>query len=100
MNPRSSWWVYFVRMPNQGLYCGITTDVTRRFQQHQAGTGAKALRGKHPLSLVWSTQVGDRSLALKIEYRIKQWPKQRKEAIVSANWPFETLMEQIKISDQ
>lgn len=100
MNIQSLWWVYLIRMPNHGLYCGITTDVTRRFQQHQAGTGAKALRGKHPLDLVWSTYVGDRSLALKIEYRIKQLPKQRKEALVSAGWSLQTLMAQIKISDE
>jgi putative endonuclease len=87
-------------MPNNGLYCGITTDVQRRFQQHQDGTGAKALRGKMPLFLVWSMMVGDRSLASKVEYHIKKLPKLRKEAIVSGQLSIQTLLEQIKSSVQ
>lgn len=45
----SPWFVYLVRCANNALYCGITTDVSRRFAQHQKGRGAKALRGKGPL---------------------------------------------------
>jgi putative endonuclease len=70
-------------MPNQALYCGITTDVERRFQQHINGTGAKALRGKSPLILVWYRPVGNtRSAASKIEYQIKKLAKSEKEALI------------------
>ena len=78
-----SWWVYFVRTPQNFLYCGITTDVERRFGQHCSGTGAKALRGKMPLELVWSHQVGDKKGdALRLEYRIKRLSKIQKEKLI------------------
>jgi len=78
----STWSVYLVRMPDRRLYCGVTTDVERRFGQHQNGTGAKALRGKAPLELAWTTEIGDHSLALQVEYRIKKLSKIKKEAII------------------
>lgn len=40
------WHLYMLRLPSGMLYTGITTDVARRLAQHQAGKGAKALRGK------------------------------------------------------
>ncbi|WP_279348547.1 GIY-YIG nuclease family protein [Vibrio paucivorans] len=78
------WYAYFVRMPNNALYCGITTDVERRFSQHCQGKGAKALKGKSPLTLVWSENAGTtRSDATKLELYLKRLPKQTKEALVS-----------------
>jgi putative endonuclease len=78
----SGWWVYLIRTANNALYCGITNDLERRFTQHQQGKGAKALRGKGPLSLVWSEPVADKSSALKLEAKIKKQSKRTKEALV------------------
>jgi putative endonuclease len=66
------------------LYTGITTDVQRRFAEHQAqgNKTAKYLRGKNPLSLVFSLQIGNRSAASKIEHQIKQLPKSQKELLI------------------
>lgn len=77
-----SWSLYLLRTPSGMLYTGITIDVTRRIAQHQAGKGAKALRGKGELELVFHCQVGDRSTALKLEYQIKQLSKPQKERLV------------------
>lgn len=76
------WHLYILRMPGGMLYTGITTDVARRIAQHQAGKGAKALRGKGELELVFHCQAGDRSTALKLEYRVKQLSKKQKESLV------------------
>lgn len=79
----SQWWVYLIRNSSNALYCGITTDVVRRLQQHQQGKGAKALRGKGPLQLVWQYQIGtDRSKALQLEHRIKKLSKLEKERLI------------------
>ncbi len=79
----SEWYVYLIRDRNNSLYCGISTDVDRRFAQHSAGKGAKALKGKGPLELVWSERVGDsRSLALKVEYKVKRLKKTQKEQLI------------------
>ncbi|TBL74306.1 GIY-YIG nuclease family protein [Obesumbacterium proteus] len=77
------WYLYLIRTASGALYTGITTDVERRYQQHQNGTGAKALRGKGPLQLAFSCFVGERGQALRFEYRIKQLNKAQKEKLVS-----------------
>ncbi|MBA0216398.1 GIY-YIG nuclease family protein [Pectobacterium brasiliense] len=76
------WYLYILRTVAGALYTGITTDVSRRLNQHQTGKGAKALRGKGELTLVFHCLVGDRSDALKLEYRIKQLSKNQKERLV------------------
>ncbi len=80
------WHVYMIRTAKNALYTGITTDVARRFREHQEGKkGAKALRGKGPLRLVWTEPVGDKSAALKREAAIKKLTKLQKELLVRSN---------------
>ncbi|WP_339804388.1 GIY-YIG nuclease family protein [uncultured Marinobacter sp.] len=78
------WYVYLIRTAGGSLYTGITTDVARRFSEHQASGPrcARSLRGKGPLVMVFSSPVGDRSAALSLEWKIKRWPRQRKEALI------------------
>lgn len=76
------WFLYMIRCRGGLLYTGITTDVSRRFGEHCDGKGAKFLRGKGPLELVLSTEIGNRSEALKAEARIKRMRKAEKEALI------------------
>ncbi|AVQ88769.1 hypothetical protein C7R88_13565 [Plesiomonas shigelloides] len=85
-----------VRMADGRLYTGISTDVARRFSQHVNGKGARALRGKGPLTLVWQQEVGAHSVALKQEYRLKRWRKARKEALINSPTLFAELQAQLE----
>jgi len=79
--------VYLVRCRDGTVYTGIATDVERRLREHESSArGAKYLRGKGPLTLLYQRQVGDRSIASRIEHEIKQLPKQDKsdQAALSA----------------
>ncbi len=76
------WFLYMIRCRNGNLYTGISTDVERRLGQHQSGKGAKSLRGKGPLKLVYQKQIGSRSDALKAESAIKKLPKTEKEKLL------------------
>ena len=87
----SEWSVYLIRTRLNSLYCGITNNVERRFAAHQTGKGAKYLKGKGPLTLEWSHQVGSKSLALKYEYRIKKMTKVAKEALVNQTGSLPTI---------
>ena len=80
----SQWFIYMVRTAKGALYTGITTDVARRFAEHQAGApkGARSLRGKGPLELAFSAETTDRVTASKLEWQIKQWPRRQKEALI------------------
>ncbi|MSR14827.1 MAG: GIY-YIG nuclease family protein [Gammaproteobacteria bacterium] len=78
------WHLYVLRTRYGALYTGITTDVARRLNQHGAGTGAKALRSRGPLALVYQVPIGSRGSALRAELAVKKLPKARKEALVIA----------------
>ncbi|MGL5708370.1 MAG: GIY-YIG nuclease family protein [Aeromonas sp.] len=78
----SRWSVYMVRTATGLLYTGISTDPLRRLRQHQSGKGARALRGKGPLTLAWQQEVGEKGAALRLEYRLKQQPKSFKERLI------------------
>lgn len=76
--------LYLVRCANGSLYTGISTDVDRRLSEHGSGRrGARALRGKGPLQVVFSAEVGSRSRAARLEHRVKQLSKSQKEALVA-----------------
>jgi len=77
-----TWFLYMIRCHNGQLYTGITTDVARRFAAHEAGKGAKFLRGKGPLALQLQMQVGTHSEALKKEIQIKKLSKEAKEQFI------------------
>ena len=94
----SEWFVYILRTAGGALYTGITTDVSRRLDEHAgigAGAkgakgvkrkkGAKSLRGKGPLELVWHTAVKNRSEASVLEARIKKLSRNSKEQLVSGD---------------
>ncbi|EHY9867553.1 GIY-YIG nuclease family protein [Vibrio vulnificus] len=83
--PCPDWSVYMIRTRLNALYCGISNNVERRFCMHQQGKGAKALKGKGPLELVWSVPVGSKSMALKLERHIKTLRKQDKERLVKGD---------------
>ncbi|AAO07686.2 GIY-YIG nuclease family protein [Vibrio vulnificus] len=83
--PCPDWSVYLIRTRLNALYCGISNNVERRFCMHQQGKGAKALKGKGPLELVWSVPVGSKSMALKLERHIKTLRKQDKERLVKGD---------------
>lgn len=68
-----TWSVYIVECSNGALYVGASNDVARRFEQHKAGTGAKSVRAHGGAkALAWSRYVGAKSMALKLESRIKR----------------------------
>jgi putative endonuclease len=82
----SPWFVYLVRCKDGSLYTGITTDVERRFTEHQIGKGAKYLRGKAPLTLAWQQEIGSRSAALSAEASIKKLSRAEKETMIHTGW--------------
>jgi putative endonuclease len=78
------WHVYLIRTRDGSLYTGIARDVGRRLDEHELGSprGARFLRGRGPLELVYDRRVGARGLALQVEHRLKRRTRAEKEAIV------------------
>ena len=63
------WNLYIIECSDGSLYTGITTDVERRFMEHQGlgrkGRGAKFFRSRVPLRVCYVEQHPDRSAASK-----------------------------------
>ena len=90
----SDWYLYMVRCYDGSIYTGISTSVDRRFAQHQRQeyAGSKYLKGRGPLTLVFRTRLGSRSLALKVESRVKKLSKVRKEKLVGVPGYFDEIV--------
>jgi len=64
------------------LYTGVTTDIARRFREHcQGRRGARYLRGRHPVGVVYLERGHDRSSALRREAEIKGFRKKDKVSL-------------------
>jgi putative endonuclease len=85
LGPLMLWLVYMIRASDRSLYVGITTDLQRRFLEHntQSKRCARYLRGRSPLVLVFSCGVSSHSAALRLERRLKRLSKTQKERLVS-----------------
>ncbi len=88
----AGWSLYLVRCADGSLYTGISTDVERRIGEHGGPRGAKRLRGKGPLRLVFQQAVGDRSEALRLEYQVKKLSRPDKERLLRGNIPLQQLL--------
>jgi putative endonuclease len=75
---RAAAFVYLLRCGDGSLYCGWTTDVPRRLEQHRAGTASRYTRVRLPVELAWSKPVSSRSAAMREEARIKRLPRAAK----------------------
>ena len=76
---KRQWVVYLVRCSDKSLYCGITNNLKNRLAEHNSGKGAKYTRSRRPVTLVGTSSEMTRSEALKLEYRIKQVPSDKKQ---------------------
>lgn len=77
-----TWTLYVLRCRDGSLYTGVTTDPERRLRQHNTGKGAKYTRSRTPCVGVAQWAVGDRSRALRLEYRFKALSKSVKESLL------------------
>ena len=74
--------VYLLRCADGTLYCGWSTDPSRRLEQHQAGTASRYTRSRRPVELVWALECASRSEALREEARVKRLSPEQKRALV------------------
>ena len=81
--PLMRWVLYLLECRGGSYYAGITTDLTRRFAEHQAGTGGRYTRAHRPIRIIASRQFPDRGSASRAEYAVKQLPKKEKRGYFS-----------------
>lgn len=77
-------WIVYLIETDAGLYCGITTNMERRYKQHCSGSGAKFFRRAKPIRIAYTEIQPDRSRASKREYAIKQLARKQKLALIAS----------------
>ena len=92
------WSLYLIRCADGSLYAGIAKDVERRLEEHRAGgpRGAKYLRGRGPLELVFQEKIGSRSLAARVERRVKRLRKPDKERLLAEPGLIEAIIDELR----
>ena len=75
---RPSYFVYLLKCLDGSLYCGITTDVKRRFKEHKDGKGGNYTRSHRAIKMMYTEKCKDRSMALKREIAIKRLARPQK----------------------
>jgi putative endonuclease len=79
-----TWFLYIVHCADGSLYTGITTDVSRRLNEHNTSSkGAKYTKTRRPVKLVYWVDFKDRSIAQKAEYKFKKLTRAQKERIIN-----------------
>jgi putative endonuclease len=90
-----NWSVYILRNERNALYTGVTNRLDRRLAEHRSKRprGARFTRACQSLDLTYHCPVGTRSLALRIEARIKRLKKPQKELLVASAPALNRLLE-------
>ena len=80
------WHVYMIEASDGSLYTGIATDLSRRFDEHASGRGAKYFNaGRKPLWVVYSETAQGRGAAQAREAAIKRLSRVEKLALVESS---------------
>jgi putative endonuclease len=71
-----TYYVYILECADGSYYTGVTNDIDRRFEEHQAGENKTCYTYKRrPLKLVFTTDFNDINQAIAFEKQVKGWSK-------------------------
>lgn len=73
------WKVYLIQCSDNTFYCGSTNRaIEDRIEIHNKGKGSKYTRCRLPVSLIFCSKDMSKSDAYKLEYKVKQQPRNHK----------------------
>ena len=77
------YFVYLLECADGTFYCGSTTDLERRLDEHNTSLkGASYTRGRRPVTLRYSEICASRSDAQKREAQLKKLTRKEKEKLL------------------
>jgi putative endonuclease len=76
------WVVYIVECRDGSYYTGISNDIARRLEEHNAGTASRYTRSRRPVVLRYQETVGERSEALMRECAVKLLTRKEKIELI------------------
>lgn len=83
----SLYYVYILKCKDGSYYTGITNDLEKRINEHQAGCNRESYTfNKRPLTLEFYQEFNDVLQAIRFEKKIKKWTRAKKEALIKGNF--------------
>ena len=82
LQKRGHYYVYMVQCANGIYYTGATKDLDNRIKLHNSGHGAKYLKGKGPVRLVYSKEYKYYNNVLHAERNLKKLTREQKENLI------------------
>jgi len=80
-------YVYILKCADGTYYTGVTSNLTKRFYEHNAGIHPDSYTfNRRPLKLVFYCEFTDINLAIEKEKQIKKWSKAKKEALINGDY--------------
>lgn len=79
-----TFFVYILRTSSNTLYIGQTNNLEKRLKEHKEGKGAKYMRFVSSFELVHCEEFKTRTEAMKREYELKTWNKEKKEVLIES----------------
>jgi putative endonuclease len=80
------WHVYLLECVDGTYYCGVTTDIARRVEQHNGllTGGAKYTQTRRPVRVIASRLCAGKSSAYSLEHAVKAAPREKKLTVLSS----------------
>ncbi len=79
---KSLYYAYMVRCKYGTYYSGYTNDLNRRIEMHNSGRGAKYLKGRSPVELVYFKEYRQLRDAMQAERNLKKLKRWEKEELI------------------
>jgi putative endonuclease len=86
--PTADWHVYIVCCKDNSYYTGITTDLSRRIDEHNSPKkGARYTRSRRPVELAYFERAASRAVATRRENQIKKMTPAGKKQLIKTYRP-------------
>ena len=79
-------WIYILKCSDGSFYTGSTTNLLKRFNEHNFGEGSNWTKNQLPIKLVFSQEMPDKNQAYVVEQQIKKWTRAKKQALINGQW--------------
>jgi len=81
------YYVYLLRCRDSSFYTGITNNVDRRVDEHNAGLNQDSYTySRRPVKLEFIQEFTDPVQAIAFEKKLKKWSRAKKEALIKGDF--------------
>ncbi len=81
------YYVYILNCSDNTYYVGMTSDLHRRFWEHNEGIYENSYTySKRPVVMLYTEEYEDINVALARETQLKGWSRKKKEALINGEY--------------